>query len=154
MPLRKPTSTEECLYFTKRTIELPASLRAGSQTTSGRAIAWVFRKDCPECKKEILGKPLSKGKVNKKAEFYVCNSCGYKENNEQVENSLVLNVEYKCPYCGNEGETTTEYKRKTFDGVPSYVFECEKCNKKIGLTKKMKENKKGREESKPLSETK
>lgn len=90
-----------------------------------------------------MEKPLKKGgKIDKKSEYYVCNSCGCQESNEQVENGLVLNVEYKCPYCGNEGETTTEYKRKTFEGVPSYVFECQKCHKKIGLTKKMKDTKK------------
>lgn len=122
---------EECVYFTNRIID------------SGRAMAWVFKKQCPKCRKGIMGKPQKKnGKSDKKAEHYVCNSCGYKESNEQVENDLVLNVEYKCPHCGNEDETTTEYKRKTFEGVPSYIFECQKCRKKIGLTKKLKESKK------------
>ena len=131
MALKKPNSVEECVYFTNRTIG------------SGMAMAWVFRKECPKCRKEIMGKPQKKnGKLDKKADHYVCYSCGYSESNEQLENGLILNVEYKCPYCGNEGETTTEYKRKTFDGVPSYVFECQKCKKKIGLTKKLKETKK------------
>ena len=90
-----------------------------------------------------MGKPMKKsGKVDKKADYYVCNVCGYQEGNEQVENSLVLNVKYKCPHCGFEGETTTDYKRKSFEGVQSYVFECQKCKKKIGLTKKLKETKK------------
>lgn len=132
MALKKPQSVEECIYFTNRTI-----------IASGRAMAWVFRKECPKCKKGIMGKPQKKGgKVDKKADHYVCYSCGYLESNEEVENNLVLNVEYKCPHCGNEGETTTEYKRKSFEGVPSYVFECQKCKKKIGLTKKLKEPKK------------
>ena len=131
MDLKKLNSVEECVYFTNRTIG------------SGRAMAWVFRKECPKCRNSIMGKPQKKGgKVDKKADHYVCYSCGYTETNEQVENSLVINVEYKCPHCGNEGETTTEYKRKTFEGVPSYVFECQKCHKKIGVTKKMKESKK------------
>ncbi|MBI3026637.1 hypothetical protein HYY70_00855 [Candidatus Woesearchaeota archaeon] len=131
MALKKPNSMEECVYFTNRTIE------------SGSAMAWVFRKDCPKCKNDVMGKPQKKGgKIDKKADHYICYSCGYKESNEQVENSLLLNVEYKCPYCGNEGETVTEYKRKTFEGAPSYVFECQKCKKKIGLTKKLKEAKK------------
>ncbi|MBI2652334.1 hypothetical protein HYX00_02605 [Candidatus Woesearchaeota archaeon] len=131
MSLKKPTSVEECVYFTNRTID------------SGRAMAWVFRKECPKCKKGFMGKPQKKGgKIDKKADHYVCYLCDYKETNEQVETSLVLNVEYKCPHCGNEGETTTEYKRKSFEGVPSFVFECQKCHKKIGLTKKMKESKK------------
>ena len=137
MSLKKPNSAEECVYFTNRTID------------SGRAMAWVFRKECTKCKKGIMGKPQKKnGKFDKKADHYVCYSCGYKESNEQVENNLVLNIEYKCQYCGNEGETTTEYKRKTFEGVPSFVFECQKCHKKIGLTKKLKETKKkGKEEN-------
>ncbi|MBI4451846.1 hypothetical protein HY637_00315 [Candidatus Woesearchaeota archaeon] len=131
MALKKPKSIEECIYFTNRTIG------------DGRAMAWVFRKQCPKCKKAVMGKPQKKsGKIDKKADHYVCYSCGYTEMNEQVENSLVINVEYKCPHCGNEGETATEYKRKSFEGVPSYVFECQKCKKKIGLTKKLKESKK------------
>ena len=131
MPLKKPSSVQECVYFTNRIIG------------SGKAMAWVFRKECPKCKKDIMGKPQKKsGKFDKKADHYVCYSCGYKESNEQVENSLVLNVEYKCPYCGREGEATSEYKRKTFEGVPSYVFECQKCRRKIGITKKLKEGKK------------
>ena len=165
MPLKKPSSVQECVYFTNRIMG------------SGSAVAWVFKKQCPKCKKGIMGKPqksakikdfrdaknqtvvsefarahshstdfLAKpGKIDKKSDHYVCYSCGYQESNEQAENSLVLNVEYKCPYCGHEGETTSEYKRKTFEGVPSYVFECEKCHKKIGITKKLKEPKKKKE---------
>ena len=131
MAIKKPESVKECVYFTNRIID------------SGRAMAWVFRKQCPKCKKGIMGKPQKKsGKVDKKADHYVCYSCGYTEQNEQVENSLVINIEYKCPHCSNESETTTEYKRKSFEGVLSYVFECQKCHKKIGLTKKLKETKK------------
>jgi len=134
MTLKKPSSVEECIYFTNRAFG------------SGKAIAWVFKKQCPKCKKGIMGKPQKKmGKIDKKADHYVCYSCGYEESNEQVENSLTLNIEYKCLYCGNEGETTSEYKRKNFEGVPSFVFECQKCHKKIGLTKKMKETKKAKE---------
>lgn len=129
--LRKPSSMEECIYFTNRTID------------SGCAMAWVFRKDCPKCKKDVLRKPSTKsGKPDKKSPIYVCKSCRYEEKNEDVENNLILNVEYKCPHCGNEGETTTECKRKSFEGVISYVFECQKCRKKIGITKKLKEPKK------------
>ena len=139
MALKKPSSAEECVYFTNRTFELDASLRASSQAGSGRAMAWVLRKECPKCRKDVLKKPSAKsGKPDKKSPIYVCKSCRYEEKNEDVENSLVINVDYKCPHCGNEGETTTEYKRKNFEGVPSYVFECQKCKKKIGLTKKLK----------------
>ena len=131
MAIKKPNSVEECIYFTNRIIG------------SGKAIAWVFRKECPKCRKGIMGKPLKKdGKPDKKSDHYVCYSCNYQESNEQVESNLLINIEYKCPDCGNEGETTSEYKRKNFEGVPSYVFECQKCRKKIGLTKKLKEAKK------------
>ena len=135
MALKKPSSMEECIYFTNRTMG------------DGRAMAWVFKKECPKCKKGIKGKPQKKnGKIDKKADHFVCYSCGYIESNEQVENSLVINVDYKCPHCSFEGDTTTEYKRKSFEGVPSFVFECQKCRKKIGLAKKMKESKKKKSE--------
>ena len=134
MDLKKPTSMEECVYFTNRTID------------SGRATAWIFRKDCSKCKKDVLRKPLSKsGKPDKKSPIYVCQSCRYEEKNEDVESSLVINVDYKCPHCGNEGETTSKYERKNFEGVPSYIFECQKCGKKIGITKKLKAGKKKKE---------
>lgn len=124
-------SMEECLYFTNRTID------------SGKAMAWVFKKLCPKCNQSRLGKPIKKsGKVDKKANYYECLQCKHQEPVEQVEQELVLNVKYTCPYCGFSGETTTEYKRKSFQGVSAYVFVCEKCNQKIGLTKKMKEAKK------------
>ena len=131
MSLKSPNSMEECLYFTNRSVG------------EGYAKAWVYRKECPKCKKERLGKPIKKnGKVDKKAAYYECKECKYQESNEQVENSVKLEVQYKCPYCGNESETTAEYKRKFFEGVPSYVFGCGKCGKEIGLTKKMKGSKK------------
>ena len=135
MTLKKPSSTQECIYFTNRLIG------------DCNVVAWVLRKKCPKCSNGTMGKPLKKGgKIDKKADHYVCYSCGYSEGEEELENSLMLNIEYKCPNCASEGETTCEYKRKTFDGVPSYVFECQKCKKNIGITKKMKEpKKKGKE---------
>jgi len=134
MALKKPKGMDECIYFTNRAIG------------ESSIVAWVFRKECPKCK-GIMGKPIKKGgKIDKKADHYVCYSCAYSEGNEQVENSLMINVEYKCQHCGNEGETTTEYRRKSFEGVPSYIFECQKCGKKIGITKKLKESKRKKSE--------
>ena len=46
-----------------------------------------------------------------------------------------------CPFCQHEGEATTEFKRKSWDGMKAYVFVCEKCGRKIGITKRMKEKK-------------
>ena len=131
MALKKPSSMDECIYFTNRIID------------NGKIMAWVFKKECPKCKKGVMGKPLKKGnKIDKKADHYVCYSCGYTEGNEQMENSLVLNVEYKCPHCGHEGEATTEYQRKSFYGVKAYIFSCQKCGQKMGITQKLKEPKK------------
>jgi ssDNA-binding Zn-finger/Zn-ribbon topoisomerase 1 len=131
MALKKPNSMEECLYFTNRSIG------------DGFATAWVYRGICPKCTTPTVGKPIKKnGKVDKKADVYECSTCKYQEPNEETEAKLKVEIQYKCPHCGNEGETTTEYARKTFEGVPSYVFECGKCNKKIGITKKMKKSKK------------
>src|SRR3989338_6745200 len=110
MSLKSPDSMDECLYFTNRSIG------------EGYATAWVYRKECPKCKKGRLGKPIKKnGKTDKKAAYY------------------------ECPACSYEGEATSEYKRKTFEGIQSFVFECGKCNKKIGITKKMKKSKKSKE---------
>ena len=53
-----------------------------------------------------------------------------------------MEIQYTCPECGHEGEATTPYQKKTFEGVKGYVFECGGCGKKLAITKKMKEGKK------------
>jgi len=123
MALKQPESVDECIYFTNRTFD------------TGKAMAWVYRKMCPKCGK---GR-----KIDKKADHYVCYACGYKEDAKQMEELLHIEVAYTCPYCGKDGEATTEYKRKVWMGVPSYVFECKSCGKSIGLTKKLKAKKGG-----------
>ncbi len=130
MVLRFPESTSECIYFTNRQIE-----------EKGKAIAWVYKKTCPQCKKAKMGKPVEKGKVKIRATEYVCPSCGYTEQKLPHEESLMVEVQYICPYCGKSGEATTQYIRKAWNGIKSYVFECESCKKKIGITKKMKKAK-------------
>lgn len=135
MALKKPSSMDECLYFTNRSIG------------EGFATAWAYRPDCPKCKKPTMGKPIKKnGKADKKADYFECRACKHKMSNEEADSLAKLEVQYKCPHCGNEGEATTEYKRRVFEGVQSFVFECGKCNKKIGITKKMKGSKKKGEE--------
>lgn len=134
MPLKIPNSMDECFYFTNRVIE-------GGK---GTIMAWVYRPDCPKCKKAKLGKPVDPktGKVRKKAEIYECPACKYTVNADEYDQTLFVEIIYKCPCCGNESEAKTEFKRKKFMGVDAYVFECSKCKKKIGITKKMKEIKK------------
>src|SRR3989338_2813520 len=132
MELKKPSSMDECLYFTNRSLD-----------NEGYATAWVYRKECPKCKEGRLGKPINKsGKPDKKAAHYECPECKYQEKADEVESGLFLEAEYKCPHCGNESMAKSECKRTVFEGVPAYVFACEKCNKDIGLTKKMKKGKK------------
>ena len=131
MELKKPNSMEECLYFTNRSIG------------EGFIVAWVYRPLCQKCKKGRMGKPIKKnGKPDKKSPNYECTECKLQKTNEEMESLLKVEVEYKCPHCSNEGFATTEYKRKNFEGVPSYVFACEKCGKNIGITKKLKITKK------------
>ncbi len=122
MALKVPESMEECLYFTHR----------------GDILAWVYRKACPKCKKAKMGKPVVKGKVKTLAETYVCPACGYDEQKQEHEESLQLDSVYTCPKCGKKGESTGQYKRKMFQGVPSYLIECVHCQEKIPLTKKLK----------------
>lgn len=137
MGIRMPESMDECIYFTRRVFD-----------NNGKAIAWVYRKKCPKCGKATMGKPLDpKTKRPKiRADTFECPSCGFSEPRQQHEESLNVEVMYTCPYCGNKGEATTQYKRKLLDGVQAYVFECDKCKKKIGLTKKMKSKKAGKKD--------
>ena len=77
---------------------------------------------------------MSTKKMPKNAEKFYCEKC---------ERSLPDRyVEGICPHCKKEGEATTLYKLKSFEGVKAYVFECGSCGKKLGITKKMKEGKK------------
>jgi predicted RNA-binding Zn-ribbon protein involved in translation (DUF1610 family) len=125
MALKQPESVDECLYFTRRKFD-----------PKGHAMAWAFRKECPKCKKGLMKKP------KKTSPTYDCPACGYSEPKTEHEESATINIEYVCPSCGHAGETTTPYKRRTWQGVKAFVFTCQACNEKIGLTKKMKEPKK------------
>jgi predicted RNA-binding Zn-ribbon protein involved in translation (DUF1610 family) len=131
MGIKEPESMDSILYFTNRTLD-----------NNGRAMAWVYKADCPKCGRAKMGKPAEDGKVKIRAKEYVCPECGHTEEKAEHEQKLTLEIKYTCPYCGFSGETTTEYKRKSFEGVPSYVFTCGKCGKKIAITKKMKKGKK------------
>ena len=125
----EPESMENLLYFTNRSSD-KESIKA-----------WVHKTSCPKCGRGLMGKPVEKGKIKIRSNEYVCSSCGYSENKEEHEAKLHLDIKYTCPYCGKEGDANTEYKKKNFDGVPSYVFSCGYCGKKIGISKKMKKKK-------------
>ena len=86
-----------------------------------------------------MGKPVGKdGKVKIRAKEYACPRCGYTVPKDEFEPTLTMHIQYKCPHCGKDGTTTTDYKRKKFKGVDAYVFTCNDCGEKIPLTKKMK----------------
>ena len=130
MALRLPESVDEYVYFTRRKID------------GGKVVAWVLRKECPKCKTP-MGKPVDPktGKAKIRAKEYTCPKCGYTEEKKEHEATLELKIIYTCPHCGKSGEATTPCVRKTFQGVPSYVFTCEHCKQKIGISKKMKKKK-------------
>src|SRR3990167_2489237 len=81
---------------------------------NGQVKAWVYRKLCPKCKKAKMGKPVEKGKVKIRANDYV------------------------CPACGKDGEGTTPYQRKKYQGIQSYLIVCQHCQEKRPVTKKLK----------------
>lgn len=131
MVFKMPSSMEECIYFTRRALD-----------NGGKAVAWVEKEDCPKCKKAKMGKPVEKGKVKIRAKEYVCPACNYTVDKAEYEADCEVKIIYTCPECKNSGETTTPYKRKKWNGVDAFVFQCGKCNAKLGITKKMSEGKK------------
>ncbi len=125
--VKEPDSMDELIYFTNRTLD-----------NNGKIKAWVYKAECTKCHKARMGKPVEKGKVKIRAGEYVCPECGHSEPKDVHEKGLVVEIIYTCPFCGHIGEATTEYRRRNFNGVPSYVFTCDGCGKKIGITRKMK----------------
>lgn len=139
MAVQLPSSMSECLYFTNRTL---------SGKHEGSILAWVYRKPCPKCKQGSMGKPVEKGKVKTRAAVYVCPSCDYTEEKIAHEESLTLEAKYRCSNCGKEGQSSAPYKRKNYLGVQAYVIDCQHCDNKIPLTKKLKNiKKKGKAEA-------
>ena len=134
MAVQAPTSMDDLVYFTNRVHDIDGG--------KAKIKAWVYRKECPSCGKAKMGKPVNKGKVKVRSPEYVCPECGYTEEKKEHEDTLTVEVQYTCPYCGHSGEATTPYTRKTWNGVKAYVFVCDSCGKKIGITKKMKAPKK------------
>ncbi len=133
MSLNVPNSMEECLYFTNRSIG-----------ENGQVMAWVYRKECPKCKGAKMGKPVDSktGRAKTRAKEYTCPECGYTEEKVEHEESLIIEAKYTCPECDKEGESTGIYQRKTYQGVKSFLVECQHCGVKIPITKKLKDPKK------------
>lgn len=141
MGLREPTNVSECLYFTRRAICSSEKL-----VCSGSVKAWVFKEPCVKCKGKMQAvKPES---ALAKPREYSCESCGYKIDVKEYEESLLVNIQYTCPKCNASGELQIPYvrkkikifneeeqKEKTADAIQ---FNCQKCNEKINITKKMK----------------
>ncbi len=140
MTLKFPESMDECVYFTRRQLN-----------NNGNVVAWVFKEDCPKCKKAKMGKPKDPktGKPKIRATEYECPECGYSEEKEAYEDKLTCNVQYVCPKCGNSAEKQVPFKRKKVKiedpempgkkvAADAVVFECDKCKEKLYITKKMK----------------
>ncbi len=139
MSLKEPTSTEEVVYFTRRTLG-----------EHGRVIAWAYRQDCPKCKKAKMGKPKDEksGKARTRAKEYTCPSCQYIVPKEEYEDSLTMEAKYSCPHCKKQGESTGPFKRKktaVFDVekqkkvmIPMVRLACQHCKGNIDITQKMK----------------
>ena len=128
MALKVPETMDESLYFTNR------------QIGDGHILAWVYKKECPKCKKTKMGKPVDPktGKVKIRAKEYVCPECGFTEEKVEHEESLTLEAQYTCPHCGKEGESTGIFKRKKYQKILSLLVECQHCGETIPLTKKLK----------------
>ena len=128
----EPESMDQLIYFTNRNVG------------EGHVMAWVYKGRCPKCKKGSMGKPKDEktGKVKIRAKEYECDECGNIVPKEELEPTLEVEVKYTCPACKKSGETTTPYKRKTFQGVKAIVFKCEDCGEKIPITKKLADTKK------------
>lgn len=129
--VKEPEDMEELVYFTRRAIG------------NGRIMAWVYKQPCPKCGKGLMSKPKDEktGKPKIRATEYVCEHCNNTAEKKEYEETLQAEATYKCPHCGKEGESTIPFKRKAVDGTQALRFECQHCNGKIDVTKKMKEKK-------------
>lgn len=125
-----PESMDEIIYWTNRAID------------NGKVMVWVYKQDCPKCKKAKMGKPVGEeGNVKIRAKEYVCPSCKYTVEKSAYEESLTANALYTCPFCQHKGEYSGLFKRKMIEGALTFRFPCGKCGKNIDVTKKMKQKK-------------
>tara|TARA_Y100000310_G_scaffold206646_1_gene207078 strand:- start:6201 stop:6626 length:426 start_codon:yes stop_codon:yes gene_type:complete len=141
MTMKLPKSMDECIYFTNRSIG-----------EKGNAKAWVFKAECPKCKNAVMAKPRNPktGRPKIRSKEYVCTSCNYTEEKKEHEEKLKVCVVYTCPECSNKGEIVVPFKRKNIQilneetgkksSAKAIQFNCQKCEFKINITKKMKGN--------------
>ena len=139
MMLTEPTSMDELVYFTRRSLP-----------NNGSAVAWVYRQDCPKCKKAKMGKPVDPKtkKVKTRSTEYQCPECNYTVNKEEYEDTLTCEANYTCPHCKKQGGSSAPFKRKStkiFDEEKQKMvaaklvrLECEHCKGNIDITQKMK----------------
>jgi uncharacterized CHY-type Zn-finger protein len=127
----EPESMEQLVYHTLRSNE------------KGSIRAWVYKGKCPECGKGLMGKPVDAktGKPKIRSKEYVCPECAHQAEKVEYEETLECEIQYTCPECGAKGEATEPFKWKTFQGIKSIKFVCDKCKAKLAVTKKMKEKK-------------
>ncbi len=138
MAIKEPSSMDELVYFTNRKIK------------DGHVKAWVYRRECPKCGKALMGKPINEktGKPKIRAKEYKCPECGYTVDKEEYEDTLTCEIIYTCPKCKHKGEIEIPFQRKYISKynevkkknirVKALVFECDNCNERIAITKKMK----------------
>ena len=125
----EPEDMEQLVYFTRRTLG-----------DKGKVMAWVYRKECPKCKKGVMGKPLKPNGTPKiRADEYECPKCNYNVQKKEYEETLELEATYVCPHCKKDGEASVPFKRKKIEGVDTIRLTCTHCKGNIDVTKKMKE---------------
>lgn len=129
----------ECVYYTDRDVGNGGSVRA-----------WVLKENCPKCGKALMGKPRNPktGKPKLRSEEYQCPECGYTVPKQEYEETLTVNIQYTCPHCKHQDQTTTPFKRKKVQrlneetqkkqSIDAITFTCSKCNQELFITKKMK----------------
>ncbi len=130
--VKEPESMEQLVHHTLRTLPNDGTIRL-----------WVYKKDCPACKKGKMGKPKDPktGKAKIRAKEYVCPECAHSIEKAEYEDTLVAEAVYKCPECKKDGEWTGSFKRKTIQGAPTIRVVCEHCGAFIDVTKKFKAKK-------------
>ena len=130
---------DELVYFTRR--------KLGEH---GFAVVWAYRKDCPECKKAKMGKPINPKtkKVKSRSKEYVCPACDYTVPKEEYEATLTVEAKVTCPHCKKQGDATGSFAKKNvkiFDAesqkkkaAKAIKLTCEHCQGEILITQKMK----------------